>query len=336
MIRHMGAAKLLDSYGRVADDLRISITDRCNFRCTYCMPAEGLKWLNREDLLRFEEITRLARIFVERYGVRTIRITGGEPLVRVKVEELVGMINDIDPTLDITMTTNGVLLREKAQLLKDAGLKRINISLDTLHMDRFHEIARSDAFKRVMDGIQASREAGLWPIKLNMVVMKGKNDDEVVDFARLARDEGYEVRFIEFMPLDGDNIWTVDQVVPSLRIQEQIEDLFPLQAVNDPRPGPATRFKFADGAPGGIGFISSVSQAFCTTCNRVRLTAEGGLRTCLFSLKETPLRDLMRSGVSDEHLGRVMETAVWRKEEGHLINQPGFIKPAKNMSQIGG
>ena len=337
MIGHMGGSGVLrDSYGRVADDLRISITDRCNFRCIYCMPAEGLKWLNREDLLRFEEIARLARLFVEHYGVRTIRITGGEPLVRVKVEELVGMINDIDPTLDITMTTNGVLLREKAQLLKDAGLKRINISLDTLHMDRFHEIARSDAFKRVMDGIQASREAGLWPIKLNMVVMKGKNDDEVVDFARLARDEGYEVRFIEFMPLDGDNIWTVDQVVPSLRIQEQIEDLFPLQPVNDPRPGPATRFKFADGAPGGIGFISSVSQAFCTTCNRIRLTAEGGLRTCLFSLKETPLRDLMRSGVSDEHLGRVMETAVWRKEEGHLINQPGFIKPAKNMSQIGG
>ena len=300
------------------------------------MPAEGLKWLKRDDLLRFEEITRLARLFVERYGVRTIRITGGEPLVRVKVEELVGMINDIDPTLDITMTTNGVLLREKAQLLRDAGLKRINISLDTLHMDRFHEIARSDAFKRVMDGIQASREAGLWPIKLNMVVMKGKNDDEVVDFARLARDEGYEVRFIEFMPLDGDNIWTNEQVVPSLRIQEQIEDLFPLQPVVDPRPGPAPRFKFADGAPGGIGFISSVSQAFCTTCNRIRLTAEGGLRTCLFSLRETPLRDLIRSGVSDDHIGRVIETAVWRKEEGHLINQPGFIKPAKNMSQIGG
>jgi cyclic pyranopterin phosphate synthase len=332
----VGTARLRDSYGRVADDLRISITDRCNFRCIYCMPAEGLKWLAREDLLRFEEIARLARLFVERYGVRTIRITGGEPLVRVKVEELVGMINDIDPTLDITMTTNGVLLREKAQLLRDAGLKRINISLDTLHMDRFHEIARSDAFKRVMDGIQASREAGLWPIKLNMVVMKGKNDDEVVDFARLARDEGYEVRFIEFMPLDGDNIWTNEQVVPSLRIQEQIEDLFPLQPVVDPRPGPATRFKFADGAPGGIGFISSVSQAFCTTCNRVRLTAEGGLRTCLFSLRETPLRDLIRSGASDDHIGRVIETAVWRKEEGHLINQPGFIKPAKNMSQIGG
>src|SRR2546428_292561 len=169
-----------------------------------------------------------------------------------------------------------------------------------------------------------------------MVVMKGKNDDEVVALARLAREQGYEVRFIEFMPLDGDNIWTNEQVVPSLRIQEQIEDLFPLRPVADPRPGPATRYKFADGSPGGIGFISSVSQAFCTTCNRIRLTAEGGLRTCLFSLQETPLRDLMRSGVSDDHLGRVIETAVWRKEEGHLINQPGFIKPAKNMSQIGG
>jgi GTP 3',8-cyclase len=332
----MGKGPLRDSYGRVADDLRISITDRCNFRCIYCMPAEGLKWLKRDDILRFEEITRLARIFVESYGVRTIRITGGEPLVRIKVEELVRMINAIDPTLDITMTTNGVLLREKAQALKEAGLKRINISLDTLNMQRFHEMARSDQFKRTMDGIEASREAGLWPIKLNMVVMKGHNDDEVVDFARLARDEGYEVRFIEFMPLDGDGIWTNEQVVPSLRIQEQIEDLFPLIPVADPRPGPATKFRFADGAPGGIGFISSVSQAFCTACNRVRLTAEGGLRTCLFSLHETPLRDLMRSGASDDHLCRVIESAIWLKEEGHQINKPGFVKPSKSMSQIGG
>jgi cyclic pyranopterin phosphate synthase len=332
----MASGTLRDSYGRVADDLRISITDRCNFRCIYCMPAEGLKWLKRDDILRFEEIHRLTRIFVERYGVRTIRITGGEPLVRVNVEQLVGMINSIDPTLDITMTTNGVLLRDKAQALKDAGLNRINISLDTLSMERFHEIARSDQFTRTMDGIRAAKEVGLWPIKLNMVVMKGHNDDEVVDFARLARDEGYEVRFIEFMPLDGDNIWTNEQVVPSRRIQEQIEDLFPLVPVHDTRPGPATRFKFQDGAPGGVGFISSVSQAFCTTCNRVRLTAEGGLRTCLFSLHETPLRDLMRSGVSDDHLGRVIEGAIWLKEEGHLINKPGFIKPGKSMSQIGG
>src|SRR2546423_11191215 len=235
--------QLFDSYGRVADDLRISVTDRCNFRCIYCMPAEGLKWLKRDDILRYEEIVRLARIFVERYGVRTIRITGGQPLVRVKLEELIGMINAIDPTLDITMTTNGVLLRQKAQALADAGLKRINISLDTLHMDRFQEMARSDAFGRVMDGITAAREAGLWPIKLNMGVMKGHNDDEVVDFARLARDKGYEVRFIEFMPLDGDNIWTNEQVVPSRRIHEQIEDLFPLAPVQDTRPGPSTRCK---------------------------------------------------------------------------------------------
>jgi cyclic pyranopterin phosphate synthase len=327
---------LRDSYGRTADDLRISVTDRCNFRCIYCMPAEGLKWLAREDILRFEEIHRLARLFVERYGVRTIRLTGGEPLVRVRLEELVGMINSIDPTLDITMTTNGVLLRQKARLLKEAGLKRVNVSLDTLHIDRFQEIARREAFDRTMDGILAAEEAGLSPIKLNMVVMKGHNDDEVVDFARLARERGYEVRFIEFMPLDADGIWSNDLVVPSRRIQEQIEDLFPLVAVEEDRPGPASKYRFADGARGGIGFISSVSQAFCTTCNRIRLTAEGGLRTCLFSLQETPLRDLLRSGASDDTVCRVIERAVWLKEEGHLINKEGFVKPAKSMSQIGG
>src|SRR5215813_6876196 len=237
IIRHMGpgrGSKLWDSYGRIADDLRISVTDRCNFRCVYCMPAEGLKWLAREDILRFEEIHRLARLFVQRYGVRTIRLTGGEPLVRHRLEELVAMINDLDATLDITMTTNGVLLREKAKLLAEAGLKRINISLDTLHMDRFREIARVEAFARTMDGIRAAEAAGLRPIKLNMVVMKGTNDDEVTDFARMAREKGYEVRFIEFMPLDGDHIWSNDLVVPSRRIQEQIEDLFPLTPTAHP------------------------------------------------------------------------------------------------------
>jgi cyclic pyranopterin phosphate synthase len=330
------AKALRDSYGRIADDFRISVTDRCNFRCIYCMPAEGLRWLKREDILRFEEITRLARLLVRRYGVRTIRLTGGEPLVRVKIEELVGMINELDPGLDITMTTNGVLLRDKAAALARAGLKRVNISLDTLHIDRFQEIARRDAFHRTMEGIQAAEDAGLQPIKLNMVVLKGKNDDEVVDFARLARTKGYDVRFIEFMPLDGDEIWSNDLVVPSRRIQEQIEDEFPLVPAPSDRPGPSTGYRFADGAPGGIGFISSVSQAFCATCNRIRLTAEGGLRTCLFSLQETPLRDLMRGGASDDNVCRVIEQAVWRKEEGHLINQQGFIRPAKSMSQIGG
>jgi len=334
--RSGSALKLRDSFGRVADDLRISVTDRCNFRCVYCMPAEGLKWLGREEILRYEEIRRLARIFVERYGVRTIRLTGGEPLVRVKFEELVAMINDLDPSLDITMTTNGVLLRQKAKLLKEAGLKRVNVSLDTLHIDRFAEIARREAFDRTMDGIEAAEEAGLRPIKLNMVVLKGTNDDEVTDFARLAHEKGYEVRFIEFMPLDGDNRWSNNMVVPSRRIQEQIEDLFPLVPAESDRPGPSTNYRFADGAHGGVGFISSVSQAFCTTCNRVRLTAEGGLRTCLFSLRETPLRDLMRQGASDDRLARVIEGAIWQKEEGHLINQEGFQKPAKSMSQIGG
>ncbi|HEY4867608.1 MAG TPA: GTP 3',8-cyclase MoaA [Candidatus Dormibacteraeota bacterium] len=330
------ASVLRDSYGRIADDLRVSVTDRCNFRCIYCMPAEGLKWLARGDILRFEEIVRLARIFVRRYGVRTIRLTGGEPLVRVHIEELVGMINELDPSLDITMTTNGVLLRDKAKVLAEAGLKRVNISLDTLHIDRFQEIARRDAFARTMEGIQAAEDAGLRPIKLNMVVMKGKNDDEVVDFAGLARRKGYEVRFIEFMPLDGEEIWSNDMVVPSRRILEQIEDQFPLVPVPPKRPGPSSDYQFADGAPGGVGFISSVSQAFCSTCNRIRLTAEGGLRTCLFSLSETPLRDLMRGGASDDHLCRVIEKAVWLKEEGHLINQEGFVRPSKSMSQIGG
>jgi cyclic pyranopterin phosphate synthase len=268
--------------------------------------------------------------------VRTIRLTGGEPLVRARIEELVAMMNGLDPHLDITMTTNGVLLKEKARPLAEAGLKRVNVSLDTLHLDRFKELARVDAFRRTMEGIQAAEAAGLRPIKLNMVVMKGSNDDEVVDFARLARERGYEVRFIEFMPLDGDGIWSNDLVVPSRRIQEQIEDQFPLVPAPSDRPGPSTGFRFADGAPGGVGFISSVSQAFCTSCNRVRLTAEGGLRTCLFSLHETPLRDLLRSGASDDRVARVIEGAIWLKEEGHLINQEGFVRPAKSMSQIGG
>jgi cyclic pyranopterin phosphate synthase len=336
MIGHVSSAVLRDSYGRIADDLRISVTDRCNFRCIYCMPAEGLRWLAREDVLRFEEIRRLARIFVRRYGVRTIRLTGGEPLVRARVEELVGMIAELEPGLDITMTTNGVLLKNKARALADAGLRRLNVSLDTLSPERFHEIARVDAFQKVMEGIAAARDAGLWPIKLNVVVMRGHNDDEVLEFARLARAEGYEVRFIEFMPLDAEGIWSNDLVVPSRVLQERIEDEFPLVEVADDRPGPAIKHRFADGAPGGVGFISSVSQAFCGTCNRIRLTAEGGLRTCLFSLRETPLRDLMRQGASDEALARTIEAAVWQKEEGHLINRDGFVRPAKSMSQIGG
>ncbi len=327
---------LLDTFGRVADDLRISVTDRCNFRCIYCMPAAGLPWLPRDEVLTFEEITRLTRILVEECGVRTLRLTGGEPLVRKGLEDLVAMLAAIDTSVDMAMTTNGILLREKARALKEAGLKRLNVSLDTLHAERFQDMTRRDAFDRVLDGLEAAKEAGFSPIKLNVVVMRGKNDDEVLDFARLARKEGYEVRFIEFMPLDADGIWTQEAVVASREIIEAIDRQFPLEPVANDRPAPATRFRFKDGSKGGIGVISSVSDAFCRICNRIRLSAEGNIRTCLFSLQEHDVKALLRGGASDEEIRDFVVAAVWQKEEGHKIGQADFIKPAKSMSQIGG
>ncbi|MGH7883607.1 MAG: GTP 3',8-cyclase MoaA [Candidatus Dormibacteraceae bacterium] len=328
--------QLIDSYGRRADDLRISVTDRCNFRCVYCMPAVGVKWLPRQDLLTDDEILRLAQLFINRYGVRTIRLTGGEPLLRSSIIDLVADLAHLHPDLDLTMTTNGMLLSGKAERLKAAGLKRLNVSLDTLHAERFQGLARRKGFERVMEGLAAATAAEFSPIKLNVVVMRDKNDDEAVDFARLARERGYLVRFIEFMPLDGEREWSNALVVPSQQLTEQIEAEFPLIANPSAQPGPADNWRFADGAPGGVGFISSVSQAFCSSCNRIRLSAEGGLRSCLFSLQETPLRELLRRGASDDELAAVIEAAIWRKEEGHQINQEGFVRPIKYMSQIGG
>ncbi len=327
---------LRDTFGRIADDLRISVTDRCNFRCVYCMPAEGLRWLARDEVLTFEEIVRLTRILIEHCGVRTLRLTGGEPLVRKGIEDLTAALSAMDPSLDLAMTTNGILLREKAQALKDAGLKRLNVSLDTLHADRFRSMARRDALDRVLDGLQAAKDAGFSPLKLNMVVMRGKNDDEILAFAQLARAEGYEVRFIEFMPLDADGIWTPETVVASREIIEAIDREFPLEPVANDRPAPATRFRFKDGSPGGIGVIPSVSNAFCKICNRLRLTAEGHLRTCLFSLHEHDVKALLRGGASDLEIRDFVVAAVWQKEEGHKIGQADFVKPAKSMSQIGG
>jgi cyclic pyranopterin phosphate synthase len=327
---------LRDGHGRLIGDLRVSVTDRCNFRCQYCMPAEGLPWLERDEILTFEEIARLVGLMAS-MGVSDVRLTGGEPLVRKQFPRLARMLRELEDVAEIAVTTNGFLLERDAETLVRAGVDRFNVSIDSLQRDRFYELTRRDALPQVLRGLErlaAFPEAH--PIKINAVAIRGFTEEEVLPFAEFARRRPYEVRFIEFMPLDGDNIWTNEQVVPSRRIQEQIEDLFPLVPVVDTRPGPATRFKFADGTPGGVGFISSVSQAFCTTCNRIRLTAEGGLRTCLFSLQETPLRDLLRSGASDDVVGEVIEKAVWNKEEGHLINQPGFVKPAKNMSQIGG
>jgi GTP 3',8-cyclase len=327
---------LRDTFGRVADDLRISVTDRCNFRCVYCMPAAGLPWLPRDEVLSFEEIVRITRILIEDCGVRTIRLTGGEPLVRKGIEDLTGMIAALDPSLDIAMTTNGILLEEKAQALKAAGLRRLNVSLDTLHADRFKDLVRRDAFDRVVRGLDAAKAAGFSPIKLNMVVMRGKNDDEILDFARFARREGYEVRFIEFMPLDADGIWSMDSVVASRQIIDAIDREFPLEPVTDRRPAPASSFRFKDGTQGGIGVISSVSDAFCKVCNRIRLTAEGHLRTCLFSIQEHDVKALLRGGASDTQIRDFVAAAVWQKEEGHKIGQADFVRPAKSMSQIGG
>jgi cyclic pyranopterin phosphate synthase len=327
---------LRDTFGRVADDLRISVTDRCNFRCIYCMPASGMAWLPRDEVLSFEEIVRVTRILVEDCGVRTIRFTGGEPLVRKDLEALIAMVRDIAPGLDLAMTTNGILLREKAQALRDAGLRRLNVSLDTLHSDRFRTMARRDGLARVLDGLKAAREAGFDPIKLNMVVMRGHNDDEILAFARLARSDGYEVRFIEFMPLDADGIWKPETVVASREIIEAIDREYPLQPITSDRPAPATRFRFRDGGAGGIGVIPSVSDAFCKVCNRIRLTAEGHIRTCLFSLQEHDVKALLRGGATDTEIRDFVVAAVWQKEEGHKIGEADFVRPEKSMSQIGG
>jgi cyclic pyranopterin phosphate synthase len=325
---------LVDTFGRVADDLRISVTDRCNFRCVYCMPEEGLEWLRKSQLLTFEEITRVTTVMVG-LGVRTIRLTGGEPTLRRDLPVLVGMLNGIAPGLDIAMTTNGFLLDKLAQPLADAGLRRVNVSIDSLMRHRFAEITRRDALDKVFEGCRAAEAAGLSPIKVNCVMVRGTNDDEIVDFARLARDTGYEIRFIEFMPLDADRQWERSKVVSMDEIVGAIEREWEL-VPNNHGPEPATTWKFADGAPGTVGVIPSVSAPFCESCNRLRLTADGQFRTCLFSIVETDLRAILRSGGSDAGLAEAVRVAVYKKEVGHRINEADFVRPERSMSMIGG
>jgi cyclic pyranopterin phosphate synthase len=326
---------VVDTLGRIADDLRVSVTDRCNFRCTYCMPAEGLPWLPRGEVLTFEEITRLAGLFV-RLGIQEIKLTGGEPTVRRDLPELVRMLREALPALAISMTTNGFLLDRLAKPLADAGLDRVTVSCDSLMRHRFAEMTRRDALDKVMAGLRAADEAGLTPIKLNCVVIAGTNEDEVVDFARFARETGYEVRFIEYMPLDAEQRWERAKVVPSAAILEAIEKVFPLIAEGTGGGEPATSFRFADGAPGAVGVIASVTEPFCETCNRLRLTADGQLRACLFAMYETDLRHPLRAGASDEELERLIRENVWAKWEGHKINHPDFERPDRSMSMIGG
>jgi cyclic pyranopterin phosphate synthase len=329
--------ELIDSFGRVHRDLRISVTDRCNFRCTYCMPEEGMQWLPREEILTFEEITRIARVLVERFGFDGIRLTGGEPTVRAHLPVLVDKLAGLG--VDLAMTTNGSTLRSQAQALADAGLRRINISLDSLRADRFLELTRRDELDRVLDGIEAAKDAGLDPVKVNVVLVGGVNDDEVVDLARFGRDRDVTVRFIEFMPLDADAGWKHAKVVPQAEIVRRIAEVFPLEPVVRGSE-PAERFRYLDrpGVAAGdvVGVIPSVTRPFCGSCDRVRLTAEGQLRSCLFALDEHDLRGPLRAGASDEDLAEIVRQAVSAKWAGHAIGNVQFIRPRKSMSQIGG
>jgi cyclic pyranopterin phosphate synthase len=327
------ARDLVDPFNRVVRDLRISVTDRCNFRCTYCMPEEGMQWLPRSEVLTFEEIERLARICVERYGFDGIRLTGGEPTIRAHITTLVSKLSALG--VDIAMTTNGATLRNCAHDLRDAGLDRINISLDTLDREKFARMTRRDELDNVLLGIEAAQRAGFTPVKINVVVERGVNDDEIVDLARFGRDEGVEVRFIEFMPLDASDEWQRGKVVGQDEIVAQLAEVWPLESVPARGAAPADRWRYLDGA-GTVGVIPTVTKPFCGDCDRVRLTADGQFRTCLFATDEFDLRDALRGGETDDQIATRIAAAVGTKWAGHQINQVTFVRPSRTMSQIGG
>ena len=330
------AVPLIDPYDRTVRDLRISITDRCNFRCTYCMPKEGMQWLPREEVLTYEEITRIAKVCVDRFGFESIRITGGEPTVRAHLPVLIARLSALG--VDLAMTTNGATLAHQAADLASAGLRRINISCDSLRPDRFAAITSRDALPAVLAGIDAALAAGLDPVKVNCVLVRGVNDDEILDFAAFGRERGVEIRFIEWMPLDGGGTWTGAQVVPASEIIAAINDRWPLVAPDGSRAqdaAPAETYRYEDGR-GSVGVIASVTRPFCESCDRIRLTAEGQLRNCLFSVRETDLRSIIRSGGTDDKVAAAIEAEVGRKWAGHSIGQVQFIRPARSMSQIGG
>ena len=324
--------QLVDTFGRVHRDLRISVTDRCNFRCTYCMPPDGLDWLPRSELLTFEEIERVARMLVERFGVHSIRLTGGEPTVRARLANLVAMLTPLGT--DLALTTNGLTLGLVAGDLAAAGLRRINISLDSLQAERFRKITLRDDLLRVLDGVDAALAAGLDPVKINVVVMRGVNDDELLDFAAFGRDKGVEVRFIEYMPLDAEEGWRQDAVVSLTEITQRIGEVYPFEAHRQGSE-PASRFRYLDGK-GYFGVVASVTRSFCGSCDRIRLTADGQFRNCLFGLEEYDLRAPLRSGASDDDLAEIVRGAVGDKWAGHSIGKVHFVRPSRSMSQIGG
>ena len=327
---------LIDSLGRVHTNLRISVTDRCNIRCFYCMPDENIRFKPRSELLTFEEIERFVSV-VARLGVNKLRLTGGEPLVRAGLPNLVARLASIDGIRDIALTTNGILLEEQAQALKDAGLTRVNISLDALSEETFRRIARRDGLDRVLAGIRAAKRVGFERIRLNAVAIKGITEPEIVPLARFAREEGMEMRFIEFMPLDAEQHWQHDQVLSGEEIRAAIEEAIgPLEPADRPDPSqPATDFQFADGS-GTVGFINPVTQPFCEDCNRLRITAEGQIRNCLFSTVEWDARALLRGGGTDDELAQLVRDCVRAKKPGHGIDSSDFVRPQRAMYQIGG
>jgi GTP 3',8-cyclase len=326
---------LVDGHGRRISDLRVSVTDRCNFRCQYCMPAEGLPWLERDAILHFEEIERLVRIMAA-MGVTDLRLTGGEPLVRRNFPELVAMLARVPGVEDLSLTTNGYLLERDADALVAAGIKRVNVSIDSLQRDRFFQLTRRDSLPQVMRGLDAiARHPQVRPIKVNAVALRGFTEEEAVPFAEFARSTDFQVRFIEFMPLDGDKSWTPDQVLSGDELRAIIDRVHPLEEVPREPHATARVFRFRDGQ-GEIGFINPVSEPFCGDCNRIRLTADGKLRTCLFSINETDLRAPLREGASDAEIETIVRDAVWRKELKHHVGEEGFRQPPRTMSAIGG
>jgi GTP 3',8-cyclase len=326
---------LVDSWEREIHSVRVSVTDKCNFRCKYCMPAEGLEWLPRDEVLSYEEIARLVRVLAS-MGVDEVRLTGGEPLVRRDLPVLVSLLSKTPGVRDLSLTTNGVLLDRLAGPLVEAGLKRLNVSLDSLSHVRFAEITRRDALDRVLAGLaEAERYPELRPIKVNCVAIRGFTEDEVPALAELARRKPYVVRFIEFMPLDADEAWREDEVLTGGEIRALIEERWPLEEIPAKTSSTARRFRFADGA-GEIGFVNPVSEPFCSSCDRIRLTADGQLRTCLFSRREWDLKAPLRDGSTDAELAELIRFAVRHKELKHKINDPGFVRASRSMSQIGG
>ena len=330
-----GVEPLVDSWDRQIRSVRVSVTDKCNFRCRYCMPAEGLEWLPRDELLSFEEIARLAGVLAS-MGVDEVRLTGGEPLVRRDLPVLVSLLAETPGVRDLSLTTNGVLLDRLAKPLVEAGLTRLNVSLDSLSHVRFAEITRRDALDRVLAGLaEAEHYPELRPIKVNCVAIRGFTEEEVPALAELARRKPYVVRFIEFMPLDADEAWREDEVLTGGEIRALIEERWPLEEIPAKASSTARRFRFVDGA-GEIGFVNPVSEPFCSSCDRIRLTSDGQLRTCLFSRREWDLKAPLRDGASDDELAALIRFAVRHKELKHKINDPGFVRASRSMSQIGG